>query len=142
MRRIILIGILLVVGWIFKSNISSTHKVDNRATSYTYTSPAEAEDSISDEEIDAIMNSYTGYEDKLYKHQKTHNNVLKNEELISQKRKIVYTIKNKFKCDKRKHCSQMRSYLEAKYFLKHCPNVKMDGDRDGIPCERQFGQNY
>ncbi len=44
----------------------------------------------------------------------------------------------KYKCDKRKYCSQMRSYEEAKYFLDHCRGVKMDGDGDGIPCERQF----
>lgn len=43
--------------------------------------------------------------------------------------------KLKFKCDSRKHCSQMRSYDEAKYFIKHCSNTKMDGDNDGIPCE-------
>ena len=46
--------------------------------------------------------------------------------------------KKTFKCDNRKHCSQMRSYEEAKYFLRHCRGVKMDGDNDGIPCERQF----
>jgi hypothetical protein len=46
--------------------------------------------------------------------------------------------KTKFKCDGRQHCSQMKSYAEAKYFIKHCPNTKMDGDNDGIPCERQF----
>ena len=46
--------------------------------------------------------------------------------------------KAKFKCDGRHHCSQMKSYAEAKYFIKHCPNTKMDGDNDGIPCERQF----
>lgn len=48
--------------------------------------------------------------------------------------------KSKFKCDQRKHCSQMKSYEEALFFIKHCPNVKMDGDNDGIPCERQFGK--
>ncbi|TLZ00944.1 MAG: excalibur calcium-binding domain-containing protein [Gammaproteobacteria bacterium] len=32
----------------------------------------------------------------------------------------------------------MNSCAEAKYFLAHCPNVKMDGDHDGIPCERQW----
>jgi hypothetical protein len=41
----------------------------------------------------------------------------------------------KFKCDGRQHCSQMRSFKEAKYFIKHCPNTKMDGDNDGVPCE-------
>lgn len=50
------------------------------------------------------------------------------------------THKSEFKCDHRKYCSQMGSYEEALYFIKHCPNVKMDGDNDGIPCERQFGK--
>lgn len=43
-----------------------------------------------------------------------------------------------FRCDGRTHCSQMRSCAEAKYFLAHCPGVKMDGNRDGIPCEQQW----
>ena len=43
-----------------------------------------------------------------------------------------------FKCDGRTHCSQMRSCAEAEYFLRNCPNTKMDGNRDGEPCERQW----
>ena len=46
----------------------------------------------------------------------------------------------KFKCDGREYCGQMNSYEEAKYFIHNCPNTKMDGDNDGIPCERQFGR--
>jgi len=43
-----------------------------------------------------------------------------------------------FACDGRTHCSQMHSCAEAKYFLAHCPGVKMDGNHDGEPCEQQF----
>lgn len=43
-----------------------------------------------------------------------------------------------FACDGRTHCSQMRSCAEARYFLAHCPGVEMDGDGDGVPCERQW----
>lgn len=43
-----------------------------------------------------------------------------------------------FRCDGRQHCSQMRSCEEATFFLRHCPNTKMDGDRDGVPCESQW----
>jgi hypothetical protein len=43
-----------------------------------------------------------------------------------------------FKCDGRIHCSQMTSCSEAKFFLSHCPGVKIDGDGDGIPCENQL----
>lgn len=54
--------------------------------------------------------------------------------------KVISTPKVAFKCDGRQHCSQMNSYAEAKYFIQHCPNTKMDGDNDGIPCERQFNR--
>jgi cold shock CspA family protein len=43
-----------------------------------------------------------------------------------------------FRCDGRTHCSQMTSCQEAKYFLAHCPGVKMDGNNDGVPCEQQW----
>jgi cold shock CspA family protein len=42
---------------------------------------------------------------------------------------------SQFSCDGRQHCSQMTSRTEAVYFINYCPNTKMDGDRDGIPCE-------
>lgn len=43
-----------------------------------------------------------------------------------------------FSCDGRKHCSQMTSCAEATYFTNNCPNTKMDGNNDGIPCEKQW----
>lgn len=50
-------------------------------------------------------------------------------------------IQAQFSCDGREHCSQMNSYEEAKFFIANCPNTKMDGDNDGIPCEDQFNQH-
>ncbi|MDI4632875.1 cold shock domain-containing protein [Pelomonas sp. V22] len=41
-------------------------------------------------------------------------------------------------CDGRKHCSQMTSCTEAKYFLRNCPGTQMDGNNDGVPCEQQW----
>jgi endonuclease YncB( thermonuclease family) len=43
-----------------------------------------------------------------------------------------------YRCDGRSHCSQMSSCAEATWFLENCPGVKMDGNRDGVPCERQW----
>lgn len=45
---------------------------------------------------------------------------------------------SRFQCDGRVHCSQMRSCEEATFFLNHCPNTKMDGNGDGVPCEKQW----
>jgi hypothetical protein len=42
------------------------------------------------------------------------------------------------RCDGRQYCSQMTSCAEAKYFIRHCPDTKMDGDGDGVPCEQQW----
>ncbi|MFP3355353.1 excalibur calcium-binding domain-containing protein, partial [Pseudoalteromonas sp. SIMBA_153] len=43
-----------------------------------------------------------------------------------------------FSCDGRTHCSQMTSCAEATYFINYCPNTKMDGNHDGVPCEQQW----
>jgi hypothetical protein len=43
-----------------------------------------------------------------------------------------------FKCDGRLYCSQMTSCEEATFFLRNCPGVLMDGNNDGIPCEKQW----
>lgn len=49
--------------------------------------------------------------------------------------KYIELVSNHFKCDGRQYCSQMTSREEAEFFIKNCPNTKMDGDKDGIPCE-------
>jgi hypothetical protein len=50
-------------------------------------------------------------------------------------------IESIFKCEGKQHCSQMSSCEEAKYYIQNCPSTKMDGDGDGIPCERQHCSN-
>ena len=47
-------------------------------------------------------------------------------------------VTSKYSCDGRVHCSQMKSYDEAVFFINNCPGTKMDGDGDGDPCEGQF----
>lgn len=50
----------------------------------------------------------------------------------------MFSVPASYRCDGRTMCSQMTSCAEAKYFLRNCPNVRMDGDHDGIPCEDQW----
>jgi cold shock CspA family protein len=45
---------------------------------------------------------------------------------------------SRFSCDGRTMCSQMTSCAEATYFIRNCPNTKMDGNDDGEPCESQW----
>lgn len=51
---------------------------------------------------------------------------------------LVENDNSRFRCDGRTYCSQMTSCAEAIYFLEHCPGVKMDGEGDGVPCEKQW----
>jgi len=57
---------------------------------------------------------------------------------LAQRANPNLTESSVFECDGRTYCSQMTSCQEAKYFLKTCPGVQMDGDRNGIPCEQQW----
>lgn len=43
-----------------------------------------------------------------------------------------------FSCQGKTYCSEMKSCNEAKFYLTHCPNVRIDGNNDGEPCERQL----
>ena len=47
-----------------------------------------------------------------------------------------------YQCDGRTRCPQMSSCEEAMFFIRHCPDTKMDGDNDGIPCEDQWCWKY
>jgi len=50
----------------------------------------------------------------------------------------VQEVSANYRCDGRIHCSQMTSCAEATFFLRNCPNVRMDGNNDGVPCEQQW----
>lgn len=43
-----------------------------------------------------------------------------------------------YHCAGKIYCSQMRSCNEAMFYLENCPGVRIDGNHDGIPCERQW----
>lgn len=64
--------------------------------------------------------------------------VIEQPELYQETELIRFDATN-FSCDGRQYCSQMNSRPEAEYFLENCPNTKMDGDNDGIPCENDSG---
>lgn len=50
----------------------------------------------------------------------------------------VSPVLNTYRCDGRTRCPQMTSCAEARFFLANCPDVKMDGNGDGEPCEDQW----
>lgn len=45
----------------------------------------------------------------------------------------------KYRCGEKKYCSQMRSCEEAMFYYKVCGLKRLDGDNDGVPCERLCG---
>ncbi len=71
---------------------------------------------------------------------------------VSKEKNIVENIKvptvekqpivqiEQFQCEGKVWCTQMSSYDEALFYIRNCPGTNMDGDGDGIPCERQFNK--
>jgi len=43
-------------------------------------------------------------------------------------------------CGTKRFCREMRSCAEASYYLERCGLHRLDGDRDGIPCETLCGK--
>ena len=43
-----------------------------------------------------------------------------------------------YSCSGKVYCSAMTSCEEAMFYQNNCPGTKMDGDGDGVPCERQW----
>lgn len=43
---------------------------------------------------------------------------------------------NKQECGSKKYCREMSSCEEAKFYLNNCGVTKIDGDGDGVPCEK------
>ena len=78
-----------------------------------------------------------------YSYKDTTNPYIAENVVYESEDKIDYELKkdndnSNFTCDGREYCSQMHSCEEATYFINHCPNTKMDGNHDGVPCERQW----
>jgi hypothetical protein len=48
------------------------------------------------------------------------------------------TTESSYTCSGKVYCSEMTSCEEAMFYLHNCPGTKMDGDNDGIPCEKQW----
>ncbi|MEO1694955.1 MAG: excalibur calcium-binding domain-containing protein [Pseudomonadota bacterium] len=42
----------------------------------------------------------------------------------------------RFTCGRKRYCREMESCAEARFYLKRCKARRLDGNRDGIPCNR------
>lgn len=52
-----------------------------------------------------------------------------------QPRPTLASTSGAYSCSPRKSCGQMSSCEEARFQLEQCGNTRLDGDRDGVPCE-------
>lgn len=59
-------------------------------------------------------------------------------ELKSEKPK---TKEGDYSCEVRKTCKQIKTCKEAMYLLNECGFSRLDGDKDGIPCEKLCDKN-
>jgi endonuclease YncB( thermonuclease family) len=52
-----------------------------------------------------------------------------------QRTPTVNRVPIEFECGSKRYCREMASCDEAKYYLQKCGLSRLDGDRDGVPCE-------
>lgn len=57
------------------------------------------------------------------------------QQLASLPRPALAITAGAYSCSPRKTCGQMSSCEEARFHLEQCGNTRLDGDRDGVPCE-------
>ncbi len=71
-------------------------------------------------------------------------NILKENISLKDGWKPVFVAKNQtnYSCNGKVYCSEMTSCAEAKFYQNNCSGTKMDGDGDGIPCERQWCSSW
>ena len=70
---------------------------------------------------------------------KTYNEIFAEEEISDKYNEIIAEEDfTGFSCQGKQYCNEMTSCKEARFYLKYCPDVKIDGDHDGVPCERQW----
>ncbi|SFV57380.1 Cold shock domain family protein [hydrothermal vent metagenome] len=112
-KYIVFLWIAVFAGTFFKSNINTKSH----------------EEAIHVESAKDFEKFFQEQDDFIEKH--TVNFIHASAKYTPSSKKIYY-------CDGREYCSNMTSCEEAKYFLKHCPHSKMDGDGDGVPCESQW----
>ncbi|WP_434785059.1 excalibur calcium-binding domain-containing protein [Vibrio parahaemolyticus] len=58
-------------------------------------------------------------------------------EVVRIEKRATTTSLRSFVCKDKVYCNQMSSCEEAQFYLDNCSGVKIDGDGDGIPCEKQ-----
>lgn len=52
-----------------------------------------------------------------------------------QRNSTVNVTATKFQCGSKRYCREMTSCEEAKFYLRNCGLFRLDGDKDGVPCE-------
>ena len=141
MQKIIIILLLVALGFAWRPSIQAfyvkmQHKITNE----------QADDSRLGGQLNIISqqadNSSVGGRQKITRKQADDSGLGRHQKL-SRKQVDDSSLDEplptgKFKCDGRTYCSQMSSCEEATFFLQNCPGVKMDGNHDGVPCEKQW----
>ncbi|PVZ65688.1 excalibur calcium-binding domain-containing protein [Pelagibaculum spongiae] len=146
MKKLIIIAILVVIGWygnqLYQKNqfpILQTQDTNFQSSSMTKCIAQDGKvyygkisEDIDCDRIEKVKGSVQIISSNQFKYESTP------EESSSFQESSPKKSSSRYSCTGKQHCSQMSSCEEAKFYIKNCPNTKMDGDHDGIPCERQI----
>lgn len=64
-----------------------------------------------------------------------HSSPIETKAVRTEARKNANIVANVPECGTKTFCTEMNSCEEARYFYSICGLLRLDGDKDGIPCE-------
>lgn len=132
MKKIVIALVLLTLALVGYKLLQPNHSMSDSTT-------AIATDNITDNSTDSVLTP-TDFDDIPPTYVDSYPNSAVSISPTLNSEVNLQPVAASFSCDGRKHCSQMTSCAEATYFLQNCSNTKMDGNNDGIPCEKQWCQ--
>ncbi len=153
MKKVVVVAILAAIGWYgnqqYQNNELSFLQKDNSGSS-SYSSSGMTKCIAQDGQVyygkvpagvncartEAVKGSVEIISSKQFQPESEQNN---DSSFFESRPKVA---SSRYSCTGKQHCSQMSSCAEAKFYIQNCPNTKMDGDGDGVPCERQHCRGW
>ncbi len=130
MKRVVIIGLGLWISWnILQNHQNNTYDANEEYRPNQNISSSQMMDEKNESETFIPQANHQNLSNKV---QKEIANSSSNPEPQSSMDSSNFT------CDGRTRCTQMTSCEEATFFIENCPNTKMDGNKDGVPCESQW----
>ncbi len=120
------------------NKFTTTYTIDNvQKIEFTYKNEKYNINNFNEHNIEIIKKANSSLQDNTELNNNNDNFFIELKKLFIGKQNKTSS-KNNYQCRGKIYCSEMTSCEEAKFYLRNCPGTKLDGNNDGVPCEKQW----